>query len=46
MNFSQSETDFIRDAESYVPIPESEKPMITSEDELKELISFLSRIQK
>ena len=38
MNFSQSETDFIRDAEAYVPIPESEKPVIDSEDELKALI--------
>lgn len=38
MNFSQSEGDFIRDAEAYVPIPESEKPVIGSEDELKKLL--------
>ena len=39
MNFSQSEMDFIRDAEAYVPVPESEKPVIDSEDELKQLLA-------
>lgn len=43
MNFSQSETDFIRDAESYVPIPESDKPVIASEEELRELIETRRR---
>lgn len=38
MNFSQSEGDFIRDAEAYVPVPESEKPVISSEEELKRLL--------
>lgn len=38
MNFSQSETDFIRDAEAYVPIDESLKPVIESADELKKLL--------
>ncbi|MBQ3290990.1 MAG: pentapeptide repeat-containing protein [Mogibacterium sp.] len=39
MNFSQSETDFIKDAESYVPIPENEKPVIESEEELNALLA-------
>ncbi len=38
MNFTQSEIDFIRDAEAYVPVPESEKPVITDAEELKKLI--------
>ena len=38
MNFSQSETDFIKDAEAYVPIDESLKPVIESADELKKLL--------
>ena len=38
MNFSQSETDFIRDAEAYVPIAESDKPVVDSEDALKDLL--------
>lgn len=39
MNFSQSESDFIRDAEAYVPMPESEKPVISSVDELEQLLA-------
>ena len=38
MNFSMSEHDFIRDAEAYVPVSESEKPRINSEEEMKEIL--------
>lgn len=38
MNFSQSESDFIKDAEAYVPIKESDKPVIESADELRTLL--------
>ena len=38
MNFSQSEADFFKNAESYVPISESEKPRVDSEDELRSIL--------
>ena len=38
MNFSQTENDFLRDAEAYIPISDSDKPVIRSEDELRALL--------
>ena len=38
MNFSQSETDFIRESESYVPVREEDKPVIESVEELNALL--------
>ena len=39
MNFSQSEQDYIQEAEAYRPIPESDKPRIGSEEQLKDLLA-------
>ena len=39
MNFSQSEQDYIQEAEAYRPIPESDKPKISSEEQLKGLLA-------
>lgn len=38
MNFSQTESDFIMEAENYVPIATSDKPLITSEEQLKDIL--------
>lgn len=38
MNFTQSERDFIRAAEAYVPIAAEDKPLITSEEDLKKIL--------
>lgn len=35
MNFTSSETDYVKDNEAYVPIPDSDKRRIESEDELR-----------
>ena len=35
MNFSQSESDFIKDAESYVPVRTEDKPVIDTEEALE-----------
>ena len=39
MNFSQSESDFIREAESYIPVPMSEKPVIDSIEKLAAILA-------
>ncbi len=39
MNFSQGESDFIREAEEFRPVPESEKRKFESEEELKAVLA-------
>ena len=40
MNFSSSETDFVKDNEAYVPVADSDKRRIGSIEEMDRLLAF------